>query len=402
MRTYLPSLLLVALFCTAVGAQGTFPLTRQEAEMTSPAARMAQVYAAGVPKCPPDLKGAPDASNANNRYYRLPVGGKARYAAILPADEEGQGLRLLLDTNGDNDLSNETPLTGTQEKTLVTFPGATLTVGAGQTVSVRAMGPTPDPKRPPQFLILMPAAYLTGTAKLSGKEYTLALVDGNMNGKFNDPMAFPYNQRQSDTLSIDLNGNGTFDPPRTGADVFEMFPFGKGVKVGETFYGVQVADDASTIAFTKAAPKFGTLDLGSADVQMLTFSEYGFVNIQASDGKARVPAGRYGALVLALAKKDDSGALWRLQASRPSGQLADFTVPADGTLALEVGPPLVAKVTARKRGAGVQYLTLGLEGRAGESYTPGIIKGNQRGAPPSFEIVSDENKVLQTGTFEYG
>ncbi|MBL7140638.1 MAG: hypothetical protein ISS74_06990 [Planctomycetes bacterium] len=402
MRTFLLSVLLLAIFSAAACAQGTFPLKRQEAEMTSPTVRMAQVVAAGVPTCPPDLKGAPDAANTDNRYYRLPLGEGGRYAAILPAAEGQTGIRLLLDTDGDNDLSDETAVAGTQEKTLVTFPAATLSMGPGQTVTVRAIGPTPDPKRPPQYLILMPAAYLTATVKLGGKDYSLALVDTNMNGRFNDTLTLPLNQRQTDSLSIDLNGNGAFDTPRTQDDVFEMFPLAKGVKVGDTYFDVKVTDDGTKVTFTKAEPKFGTLDLGSAGFQMLALSEYGYQNIQGTDGKARVPAGRYGAMVLALAQKDASGTEWKLQASRPTGQLADFTVPADAALAVEVGPPLVAKVDARKRGEGVQYLTLSLQGRAGEAYTPGVVKGNERAAPPSFEIVSDADKVLQTGTFEYG
>jgi len=401
MRTFLPFPLLVALLCATATAQGTFPLKQQETEWTSPAAQMVQVYASGVLKCPTALKGVPDADKSSKRYYRLLVGGKTRYAAILAASK-GQGLRLLIDTDGDNDLSDETAMAGKQEKSRVTFPSATLTTGPGQTVAVRALGATPKSKRPPQFLILMPAAYLTGTVKLDGNEYTLALFDGNMNGKWDDLLTFPLSQRQVDYLCIDLNSNGTFDSPRSTDDAFEVFPFGKGVKVGDTYYDVTLADDASKITCSKAETKVGTLDLGSAGFQMLTLSEYGYQNIRSANGKARVPAGRYAALTLALVQKDASGAEWKLQASRPAGQLANFTVPADGTLTLEGGPPLVAKVTARKRGKGVQYLTLALQGRAGESYTPGVMKGNQRGTPPTFEIVSDENKVLQTGTFEYG
>ena len=93
------------------------------------------------------------------------------------------------------------------------------------------------------------------------------------------------------------------------------------MKVGETYYSVTVADDGTKVTLTKAEPKFGTLDLGSGTFQMLALSEYGYQNIQASDGKARLPAGRYGAMVLALAQKDASGTEWHLQASQPAGQL---------------------------------------------------------------------------------
>ena len=206
MRPVLLSVLLLAIFSAAASAQGTFLLKRQEAEMTSPMVQMAHVYATGVPQCPPQLKGVPDPTNQDNRYYRLPLGDGTRYGVILAAGEGEQPLRLLVDTDGDNDLSDETPLAGTHSpptggnsQSAVTFPNATLTLGPGQTLTVRAWGATPDPKRPPQFLTLMTASYLTGTVKLGGKNYSLALVDGNMNGKFNDPLSFPTYQHRSET-----------------------------------------------------------------------------------------------------------------------------------------------------------------------------------------------------------
>lgn len=95
---------------------------------------------------------------------------------------------------------------------------------------------------------------------------------------------------------------------------------------------------------------------------------------------------------------DAAGTTWML---RSSGADQPFEVPANETLALPIGPPLVAKVDVQQRERTVS-VRLALVGQGGEQYAPGAMKGKERMPPPKLQIVDEAGKVLQAGEFEYG
>jgi hypothetical protein len=167
------------------------------------------------------------------------------------------------------------------------------------------------------------------------------------------------------------------------------------------FYTVTVAADGSQIEIAAAQPKYGNLDLGPHQVNLTTFSDFGLLRIEAKGQAAHVPAGRYSTVsggLVANDGKDD----WRLQLAGNPGPAATFTVNADETLPLPLGPPFAsaAKVTQSEREVTFNYV---LQGRSGEVYNASsILKGSSRLPPPRLEVVDSSGKIIYTAAFEFG
>jgi hypothetical protein len=389
----------VGLLCVAAGAQGTFTLQRKTAEMGQmPALRMGTRMSPRQSGPNQGLTGVPPDAAKADAFFTLHLGEGFRWAVSLP----GTPPRLLVDTDGDKDLADETPLTGTVQQTSIDYGTVDLALKDGATTTVRLMGNAPKPGDPPRFMLMMPGAYCTGTVTLAGKDYALAVTDGNMNGRFNDAFAGKLSYSDLDGLAVDLNANGTFDLPRGMEGPFETTPLAAYVEVAGTFYKVAAEADGSKITFTPFEPGFGTLDLGMAGAQMGAFSDYGILQRTAgADGTFLLPAGRYAVIHLTATKKDQAGREWQLSMTEPPKNLQSLEVRQGETQRVAIGPPLAAEVDVQQRERLVR-LNLMLKGAGGERYVPGVQKEQRRTLPPTFEIVGDDDKVLQTGTFEYG
>lgn len=66
------------------------------------------------------------------------------------------------------------------------------------------------------------------------------------------------------------------------------------------------------------------------------------------------------------------------------------------------GPPLVLKTNTIKINEQTVSIGLTLEGRAGEKYIAGVMKGRSREPQPIFRIIDEKGRTLTTGRFEYG
>jgi hypothetical protein len=389
---------LLCVLPAVAAAQGTFSLERKAADTNQvPAVRMGTRLAGRQPGPTQGVTGVPAEAAKANMFFALPVGGSMRWAVSLP----GETPSLLVDTDDDKDFSDETPRPGKAEGSSVDFGTFDLGLADGAKATVRLMGNAEKPGDPPRYMILMPGAYCTGTVTLGGKPYTAALVDGNMNGRFNDAFDGTYQPQDMDGLCIDLDGNGSFDMPRLGGPS-ETTPLAGCVGVGGTFYKIAIEADGSKITLTPFEPGFGTLDVGADGAEMVAFSDYGiYQGTVGADGTLRLPAGRYAVIRLGTKKKDQVGEEWQLMMTEPPEALNPLEVRQGQTHRVPLGPPLTAEVDVEQRERLVR-LNLMLKGAAGERYTPGAIKGRSRTPPPEFDILSEAGKVLETGKFEYG
>jgi len=166
---------------------------------------------------------------------------------------------------------------------------------------------------------------------------------------------------------------------------------------------VAVAPDGSSVQAAKTEPTLGTLDVGTADVEMvLLSSEAGLLRFSGSGGgKWKVPAGRYMAVQARLSKTDAEGAKWRLSESG-SGKKEGFEIRAGETRALRLGPPLKTRIETRAADDGTIVISLVLEGQAGEQYSPRTAKGDGTPRPPKLKILDEAGKVLTAGAFAFG
>ena len=70
-------------------------------------------------------------------------------------------------------------------------------------------------------------------------------------------------------------------------------PLSKVIHLDGRYYGVEVAEDGSTIEFRRAEPAFGTLDLGGKEVAADFWSDAGPQEVNGVRPTWRLPAGRY-------------------------------------------------------------------------------------------------------------
>ncbi|MGB2937290.1 MAG: hypothetical protein WBD05_03700 [Phycisphaerae bacterium] len=390
----------LCLVSAQVLAQGAFPLKYQDLDPQAvPTLRMAGKYAGGTGEKPSAVVAGPAGAAQAVTYFGPSVGDKPRWFAIVAANPP----KLYADTNGNNDLSDEKAVDGAgpDQNGMVSFGPVTLAVGENASVRVRAMMPRAPPGARVPFLLVLPAGGVVGDVTLGGQTHRAMLVDGNLNGRYDDTFSGSGDLQAADFLAIDLNQNGCFDLPDLGnTDAIETFPRSNGIKVSEAYYRIRAPADGSQIQAEKIEPTFGTLEVDIPGLTLLTLSDdFGFQRIGPVDGKVSVVAGKYTVLQMTLAQRDEAGVEWTLTGR--GGKWKNFQILPDQTLQLQLGPPLKASIEVDQNN-GTASMTFLLVGRGEEVYAGGASKDGKMQPAPKFEILDETGKVLATGKFEYG
>ena len=102
------------------------------------------------------------------------------------------------------------------------------------------------------------------------------------------------------------------------------------------------------------------------------------------------------ATLATLSATDANGVAWTLDPIK--GQ--PFSLFSES--GKEPGLPLVVKTYIIKINRSAISIGLAIEGRAGEKYMGGALKGRTREPAPIFRILDENGRILTTGKFEYG
>jgi len=96
-----------------------------------------------------------------------------------------------------------------------------------------------------------------------------------------------------------------------------------------------------------------------------------------------------------LSMEDENGDTWVLNLAKGQS-LSGFEDSSE-----KPGPPLMVRTDVQAAG---RQLSIGLiiEGQAGESYQPGVMKNGSIVPPPSFKVTDESGKVVGSGQFHYG
>jgi hypothetical protein len=389
--------------CSSARAQGTFTLTYWEANTpTHPLMAEAEQQLWLQPERPETVKALPEGVSGRALYSAAQVGGRAVPLVLYYSKSS----KLLVDTDGDGDLAEEKPLEASQVKggssldpgRLYSFGTFTVQPAAGQAAPVSCRARLQD-YGSMQLLVLSPAGLVYGKAELGGASYRVALIDANLDGRYDSVFSLEH-RGDCDRLAIDLNNDRTFDV-RAGESQ-ELIPLPRLLQVKDAYYTLQVAADGSTIRFDKTEPSFGTLDLGTPDATIGLVSDSGGYRFAGGEGKWRVPVGAYSVEDIVLSRTDQKGARWALKSSGGEfGNLARFDIREGETLSLKAGPPLVLKAEVQQEGrtVGIDFAVFG---QAGERYSPAATRNDEEGPPPKLHILDESGNVLEKGSFEFG
>ncbi|MHC4119124.1 MAG: hypothetical protein ACYSWO_16645 [Planctomycetota bacterium] len=356
---------------------------------------------------PPELQEVPADAPSEPVYLTLDIDDRKVHGITYRSTDHTKRAKLRLDTDGDGLLSDEREYIGVwlsifRLQTIFEFgPISIKHTGDGSKASRFYIG-CADGK----YVILYATQYRAGRVELDGGYRKIALVDCNYNGRYNDVLAPPIkNDREPgcDAIALDLNGNSKFDMDMSGD--WELMPLSRLVKVGESYYHLDIADDGETVEFRRAQPAFGTLDFGDENVDVKLWSDAGHQHLFSSKGKWRLPAGKYTAVELKLTETDSDGNRWLFDTEKArggagAGELGAFDILPDETTVFAIGPPFQIKTSMKKNGKDA-WVSFYLEGRAGELYVPGAKKNGKDIPEPQFQIKSVTGQTLYSGQFEF-
>jgi len=360
---------------------------------------------------PSRMKALPRDFSGRATYFLAPLNGRQ----VLMVMDSSTPPNLYVDTNGNDDLSDEKPFTATTDGQRTQFgPISFSSPGVKEEVPLSIRVETFLRDAVPQYLTLMPDGFYSSTVQLGGESYSLALLDANFDGRYNSPLALPIPANSltgslSDIIALDTNKDGNFDCVQR----MEIYPLAKMVAVNDVYYSLKIAPTGATVNLEKVAPPMSSLDVKCPGAELSLWSDICPTQTSGSEGKWKLPAGRYMTNSIRLVKKDSQGAEWVLTGTAREGKLRDIDLRQKKSAVLKMGPPLVMKVQAYKffgnssgapggqNGSQVS-VNMSLVGQAAEQYSARITKDGHNLPPPKFKILSAAGKIMESGDFEYG
>lgn len=354
---------------------------------------------------PSELTDLPKDLIADYVYFLAELAGK-NTPMILGSYSKLEHSMLYVDMNGDGRLSDEKPyrpkiteIPETNGKEYKFGPIVMRYLDAEREFETKFYAKTYSGRQ----LVLHPSGYRVGKLRLDKNTYEVAVVDGNLDGRYDGILSLPFEDSYKpgcDIFAIDLSRDGK----KWLYSSFwssEIMPLARMVRVYNTYYGIDITPDGTTLELKKVQPKLGTLDFGGANVKLKLWSDAADQFLFGSEGSWSLPAGAYSALFLELNEIDSSRIAWTFKSYRDTGPLRDFEIRVGETTSFKIGPPFSVKTDVKQIRDRV-LIGMKLEGRAKERYRLPVMKGGRRLPAPEFKIVNESGKVLASGQFEYG
>lgn len=348
--------------------------------------------------------------------------------------------RIYLDSNGNNDLTDDPPVDGTfrpssNERILyVDFPTVDMKIevdGKSLPYSFRPMiyaymlqqlekqGFTNESVgRSIQLIFRVNCSY-TGEFEIAGQKYRVVLGDSNCNGRFNDMFSvYKFEKPPPGRLRVYSLGDYFYLTTRDTIDFYDSQVCGDMLLVKDKLFKVKISTAEGKMSLIPVTEKLVPLQLGmeAERISLYTEDEKHCLMAFQPGKKIKVPAGKYRLYNYQVFKKDKQGDLWRLNAGATS-ESPFVTVDGKGKPFIEFGEPYMPLVEVRMRGQ-TSRASIGfdIEGEGKEFVTDlSHISGDQTQIPlseeedlghrpqePTYKVVKADGEVVAQGSFEYG
>ncbi|OHB78684.1 MAG: hypothetical protein A2Z25_11670 [Planctomycetes bacterium RBG_16_55_9] len=365
---------------------------------------LATQYLASTTDKPSELKDLPKGLTADYVYFLAQLAGR-NTPAVLASYSRLERSALYVDMDSDGLLSDEKPYR-VKVTELPRPRGKEYKFGPILMKSRDEEGEFEIAFRATTYngqqLILNPSGYRLGKVRLDKSTYKVAIMDGNLDGRYDKTFSPPLGESYRpgcDIFAVDLTKDGAWQFSSYWAS--EVTPLARMLKLYNTYYGIDVAPDGTTFDFKKIQPELGTLDFGGSNVKLKLWSDAAEEFLSGSDGKWQIPVGGYSALFIELNEIDPERNAWTFRSYRDTGSLHDFEIRTGQTTSFKIGSPFSIK-TDVKQVADRVLIGLKLEGCAEEQYILPVMKGGKRLPTPAFKIVNESGEVLTSGQFKYG
>jgi hypothetical protein len=251
-------------------------------------------------------------------------------------------------------------------------------------------------------LILCPAVYRKGKILLDNNIYEVTVIDGDFDGKYDKLFSPPIEniwKPGCDSFAIDLNRNGRLDINYYNHS--ELMPLSRMVKVGNSYYSINVAESGKSITLNKIQPDLGTLDLNRENVKLKLLSDTAQQYIFNFKNRMQIPEGRYQALFVEFSLIDSERNIYNFMSYTNTGILRNFEISKNQTTSFKIGPPFKIMTTVQQNRNTVS-IGCTLLGQAGEQYRPNFKRNGIQVSPAVVRIIDEAGNVVDSGRFKYG
>jgi hypothetical protein len=292
---------------------------------------------------------------------------------------------LYIDSTGNGRLDDKTPVQARLDSYNAYFP-ATPVVFKGEDgpITYHLIFRVYQYSQSPPMLLVASGGWYEGMVDFDGVKKRLQLIDGNVNGTFNDVEANPYG---SDRVQIEGDKDG------------ERF-LGKMVEVDGKFFRIEVARDGAFVKVQKAENVvLCPVRVPENISEFQAFGENGYFVRKPVKGEFTLPEGKYRMVRWTIARKDDKGAPWTLSGYN-FPDTANFEVAVGKPAVLDIGEPVQAVLKADEQPNHDITFSLNFVGQQKESIE--MLRDGQRPRGPKLTLANADGSLCGTSTFEFG
>jgi hypothetical protein len=318
-----------------------------------------------------------------------PAGG--RWMCLDGKRKTGPRDRLFLDSNGNGRLDDETPIAANRtDQYYAYFDSVRVTFkGEDGPITYHLMLRYMSYEGSRTYLLASSGGFYEGMINLGGKKQQIRLIDGNVNGTFNDLSLNP-----SDADRVVLGGNKADEDVEIGQKYL-----GRLLEVGKDLYQIEVARDGAFVKVKKAENvPLGQVRVPPTISNCTVLGEMGEFSRKPSAGEFTLPVGKYRLYTWDMTRKDDKGVNWQLS-GRGASEASNFEVKSDLPTILAVGEPIRAGLQVVDLTNTISF-QLRMQGQYGESIE--ITRNGQRPRAPQLQLANRDGSIRYTNTFEYG
>lgn len=293
--------------------------------------------------------------------------------------------RLYIDANGNGRLDDETPVKGRIDFSSAFFPPTPLIFkGSDGPITYHILFRFYQFDNGRSELLASSAGWYEGLVNFGGVKKHIQLIDGNVNGAFND---IAPNFRQSDVIAIDGDNAG-------------QRYLGRMIEVDGKLFRIEVSKDGAFVKVQKAEDvTLGTVRVPSDISEFTAYGENGYFIRKPVNGQFSLPAGQYRMFRWTIQRKDSRSVPWTLSGYNFPDS-ANFEVSADKAASLEIGEPIRALLTSANTSGRQIAFSLRFQGQQKEPVE--MLRNGQRPAGPKLSLVDDRGALAATRSFQFG
>jgi hypothetical protein len=312
-----------------------------------------------------------------------PSGG--RWLCFDRSRKSGPYDRLYIDSNGNGRLDDKTPVQAQSDSYSSTFPPTPIVFkGEDGPITYHLALLFYQYDKTNTQLLVSSAGWYEGLVNFDGVKKRIKLIDGNVNGTFNDMAADPY---ESDRVQVE------------GDKTSERF-LGRMLEVDGKFFRVEAARDGAFVKVQKAENvALGQVQVPETISEFAAFGTNGHFVRNPVKGQFTLPTGHYRIFQWTIDRKDEKGAPWTLTGSS-FPESASIDVGANNPAMLEIGEPVKAVLKATEGAKRQIEFSLQFKGRQEEAIQ--MLRNGERPQGPKLLLANGQGMVCFTNSFEFG